>query len=118
VTSLSGAEPWMVVATNGDTDRVAFDIQGCMLVGTQRQQEVVNESGAGRFVFTSDDLGAGQQCGLPITGGSLTLTLSQGDSVVDHGGMMTLELGGNISDSTGVTATGGYGAFAFAGASQ
>jgi hypothetical protein len=59
-----------------------------------------------RFVFASDSIDASQTCTLPD---GVAMTVAVGDLEVDHGGALTLDVGG-------ATADGGYVVFQFAGA--
>ncbi len=59
-----------------------------------------------RFVFASDSIAASQTCPLPD---GAVMTVAVGDLEVDHGGTLTLDVGG-------ATADGGYVVFQFAGA--
>ena len=117
---LAGAEPATVVLADGPNGSVSATLGGCTLATSQRVAFVTTpgRSGAQQWLFTSQDITTGQSCTVPITGGTITLSVVQGDLIVDAGNTMTLELGGNISSATGTSATAGYLAYVFDGATR
>jgi hypothetical protein len=97
----SGAEPITIGATDtggGDVELAIGD--ACKVAGTRRRDESVHDSKSGdtSFIFASQDLVPAQACTLPVSGGgTVTITIAHGESVVDHGGTMSLDVGGTIT---------------------
>jgi hypothetical protein len=67
---------------------------------------VLDYDNTSRFVLASDSIDASQTCTLPD---GVAMTVAVGDLEVEHGGTLTLDVGG-------ATADGGYVVFHFAGA--
>ena len=79
----------------------------CSLSATSIETvQILDYHNTTRFVFASDSIDASQTCTLPD---GVAMTVAVGDLEVDHGGALTLDVGGATDD-------GGYVVFQFAGA--
>ncbi len=115
--SVGAAAASVDVATDDDDNVQVGVAPGCVVDGTQiTQLTLYDNEGNNRFIFTSESVAANQACTLPINGGSLAISIVEGDLVVDHGMTLTLDLGGTITSSPDPTDIGGYAVYRFDGA--
>jgi len=110
--NLAGASSADVIVTDADDGESVALAAGCTVDSLLRGTLTIEDHGtAERFVLSSDDLAVGQPCTAPIEGGSATFSITEGTLVVEHGGTMQLQLGGNLA-----TPATGYIAYSFQGA--
>jgi hypothetical protein len=101
----AGSATIELASTNAGVD-VAIGA-ACSLSATSIETLTVQDyRNTARFVFASDSIDASQTCTLPD---GVAVTIAVGDLEVDHGGVLTLDVGGTTAD-------GGYVVFQFAGA--
>ncbi len=91
------------VTIAGDTVVLA---DGCALATVVREQQTVaDKTGYSHFIFTSEDIVAGQPCALL----AIAFAIDEGELLVQHGGTLMLGVGGAM-------ANGGYAVYDFTGA--